>query len=154
MRPVSKKYSVSLGWNIMYPEHLQYLTPTGRHAGLDFACPKGTSVIFSVDGILNFKGYKRGFGNCLIIKFWSGTLLWKKAYRLILAHLDSIVTEKNIGEKVGKWELAGYSGASGAYYYDPEIKEFRDFYHLHAEVQEKIGGMWTAINPSFAIGIS
>lgn len=152
MRPVPKQYEVSFGYGKKYPSNLQYLTADGKHHGIDYATPKGTPVIRGVDGIHYYAGYLRGYGFCVITKFTTGALLWKKVYRLILAHLDRITTTKRIGEKVGKWEQIGLSGASGAYYYDPDQKKMRNFYHLHAEVQEKTSVGWVSIDPAFAIG--
>ncbi|OFY95234.1 MAG: hypothetical protein A2309_02895 [Bacteroidetes bacterium RIFOXYB2_FULL_35_7] len=143
MRPVPKQYKMHFGFGELYPPALQYLTIDGRHKGFDFLTPKGINVIASVDGILNFAGWKRGFGNCVYIKFWAGRWLRQTTYRLILAHLDKILIEKKINARIGKWETIGLSGDSGMALNHP---------HLHLQCDQLIQGQWIPVNPSFAIG--
>ena len=145
MRPVPKQFKVNFDFGLKYPPELQYLTVDHLHHGKDFACPKGIPVIFAVDGILNFKGFKRGYGHCVIVKFKTGILWSGKTFRLILAHLEAITTDRKIGQRVGKWESCGLSGDSGMAVGHP---------HLHVECQELKDGIWVAINPSFVVGSS
>lgn len=152
MRPVAQKYDISLGYLEAYPDYLQYLTEDGRHHGVDYLTPRGTPVKCSADGILNYAGWLRGYGNVVIIKFSVGIFWGQRLYRIILAHLDSISIKKKIGERISKHEEAGLSGASGAIYYDPKLKKTRPFFHLHAEVQQFIDKKWVTINPTFLIG--
>lgn len=143
MRPVTKNYKMHFGFNEPYPDNLKYLSSDGLHKGNDYLAVKGTHVSCAVDGILNFKGFKRSYGNCVIIKFFTGNLFTRKTYRVILAHLDSISIKKNIGEKVSKYEEAGISGDSGSASGHP---------HLHAQVDKLINGQWVPINPAFVFG--
>ncbi|MBN2057712.1 MAG: M23 family metallopeptidase [Candidatus Saganbacteria bacterium] len=135
MRPCPHK--MHFGYGERYPANLRNLTQDGRHHGQDFLTPKGTRIIACVNGVVNYKGWLRGYGLTLIIKFWvSG-----KTYRLILAHLSRVTTSKKIGEKVKKTDIVALTGDSGMATGHP---------HLHLEVQVLWGGKtWRAVNPGF-----
>lgn len=154
MRPCGHNYHVTFGYNKKYPEELAHLTKDGRHHGVDFGTPLGTPILASVDGVLNYKGWLRGFGNTVIIKFWTGSLFNRQTYRVILAHLESITTEKKVGAKIRKFEIVGFSGATGAQYWDPAKKIVRPFFHLHAEVQQLKDKQWEHVNPKFVFGVA
>ncbi|MFH1361046.1 MAG: M23 family metallopeptidase, partial [bacterium] len=135
MRPCPQK--MHYGFGEKYPQHLRWVTKDGRHHGQDFLCPKGTSIIACVDGVVYDRSFHRGFGLSFWIKFWSGG----KTYRLILAHLSRITNRKKVGEKIKKTEMIGLTGDSGSAQGHP---------HLHLEVQVLWGGKsWRPVNPSF-----
>lgn len=144
MRPVPKFYRMHFGFGVPYPTSLQHLTEDGKHHGYDYLTPIGTAGCAGVDGILNNKGYLRGFGQSIIVKFWTGSLWWKKEYRIILAHLYKITTDKMIGSKISKSELLYLTGDSGMAKGHP---------HLHIEVQLRTKNGWVAVDPKFAVGV-
>jgi len=143
MRPVAKNYKMHFGWNQPYPDNLKYLSSDGLHKGQDYLTPTGTTVIASVDGIVNFTGWKRGFGNCVYIKFFTGNILNRSIYRCILAHLYCINTELIVGQKINKWAEIGKSGDSGMAKNHP---------HLHFQVDQLINKLWVPVSPYFVTG--
>jgi murein DD-endopeptidase MepM/ murein hydrolase activator NlpD len=145
MRPCAKQWKITFPYGELYPPELQYLTADKKHHGIDYGCIIGTSVIAPVNGIVNFKGFKRGFGNCVYIKFWTGYWPLQHVYRVILAHLSQINEELVVGDRITKWTEIGKSGDSGMASNHP---------HLHCEVQDYIEGVWVAVNPSFVVGKS
>jgi murein DD-endopeptidase MepM/ murein hydrolase activator NlpD len=143
MRPVPNRYKMHFGFGELYPPELQYLTSDKKHHGQDFLTPIGTTVGACVDGVVNFIGWKRGYGNCIYIKFFTGNILNRKTYRLILAHLSKITTDKKVGQKVSKYNNVALSGDSGMAIGHP---------HLHLEVQLLTNGIWVPVNPQFVTG--
>ena len=143
MRPVPKIYKMHFGFGEDYPPELKSLTKDGKHHGFDYLTPSGTLGSAGVDGVLNHIGFLRGYGLAVIVKFWTGSLWWKKQYRVIMAHLSYILTLKRVGEKVKKTENLYITGDSGTAKGHP---------HLHVEVQEYTEVGWVAIDPSFAVG--
>lgn len=143
MRPVPKLYKMHFGFGEKYPKELQYLTEDGKHHGFDYLTPIGTPGSSGVDGIVNHLGSLRGYGLCLIVKFWSGRFLQKKEYRALIAHLASISESLRVGSKLRKTENCYFTGDSGMAKGHP---------HLHYEVQVRTKRGWIAVNPSFAVG--
>jgi len=143
MRPCPIRYKITFPYGKIYPPEYQYLTADHKHHGIDYGTPIGTSVGACVDGIINFIGYLRGYGNTLIIKFFVGNIFNRKTYRLILAHLDKITTAKKVGQKISKFNNVALSGDSGMATGHP---------HLHLQVEQLIKGIWVPINPSFVVG--
>lgn len=142
MRPVAKQYKIGLGWNVPYPPELAHITEDGKHHGVDFLTPKGIPVIASANGIVNFTGWKRGYGWCVYIKFWQGWRFSRRTFRVILAHLSIINLNLIVGRKILKWDKIGESGNSG----------MATGPHLHAEVQELKDNRWIPVNPDFLFG--
>lgn len=143
MRPVPKKYKMNFGYLEEYPDNLKWITKDGKHHGQDFLAPKGTSVIASVDGYMEFVGWLRGFGNCAIIRFKGNAFDIRATFRVILAHLSHIDQKLNHGLKIRKWDEIGKSGDSGYAKNHP---------HLHIQVEKLKNGVWVHIEPSFVTG--
>jgi len=142
MRPVPKSWIVSLSYGKMYPADLQHLTQDGRHHGIDYATPLGTAGSSGVNGVLNHRGFLRGYGLSMIVKFWTGMFWWKKMYRAIMGHLSEVITSKKVGEKISKYENIYRTGNSGA----------AKGYHLHYEIQEYTKNGWVSVDPEFVVG--
>lgn len=143
MRPVLKQFRMHFGFNEAYPPELAYLTHDGKHKGFDYLTPKETRVFAPVDGVFNYIGWKRGYGNCIYIKFWSGWAFTRRTFRVILAHLSEEESSIVVGQKCTKGQLIGYSGDSGMAVNHP---------HLHVQVEELIKGTWVPIDPAFVVG--
>ncbi len=79
---------------------------TREHKGVDFAAPRGTKVRSSGDGIVEFAGQQRGYGNVVIIKHANGV-------STLYAHLDSFADGLSKGDKVEQSEVIGAVGATG-----------------------------------------
>lgn len=79
---------------------------SGKHEGVDIACPVGTEVFAPIDGEVVKVGQCWGaaFGhNSVLLKVKGGFLLF--------AHLQDYKVK--VGEKVTKGKLLGHSGADG-----------------------------------------
>lgn len=142
MRPVNENYKMHFGFGEAYPPELAHLTIDGKHHGFDYLTPTGTEVFASVDGVINFVGWKRGYGKCIYIKFWTGKI-FKKTYRLILAHLSAIEPTLKVGQKIKKTKQVACSGDSGMATNHP---------HLHLQCEQLIDGQWIPVNPHFVTG--
>lgn len=81
-----------------------YTDPKG-HTGIDYACPEGTPILASADGIVMFAGWDNtGYGNCVII-------LHNGKTATLYAHLSVITVLPN--QKVKQGDIIGYSGNTG-----------------------------------------
>lgn len=91
------------------------------HAGIDFAAPKGKPIYAADNGTVIFSGWKKGYGNVIIIDHG-----WKdnKNYSTLYAHQSRRIVTK--GATVNKGKLIGYVGSTG-YSTGP---------HLHFELRE------------------
>lgn len=75
-----------------------------RHTGIDIKVRTGTSVKAAADGVVEFAGYRRGYGWTVIINHGYG-------YKTLYAHNSSLIVKG--GEKVKKGMHISYSGNSG-----------------------------------------
>ncbi len=76
------------------------------HHGIDYAAPKGTPVEASGDGRVVFAGWKRGYGNFIVIRHNS---IYTTAY----GHLSRIKKGIKKGRRVAQGEVIGYVGSTG-----------------------------------------
>lgn len=77
------------------------------HTGIDYACPIGTPILASADGVIRFIGMdKTGFGNCVIIEH-------DATHATLYAHLSTLGTIYFPGTKVYQGEVIGWSGSTG-----------------------------------------
>jgi len=76
------------------------------HLGVDYAASEGTQVSAVGDGRVIFAGYKKQFGNIVIISHCNG-------YRTYYGHLSKIAKKINQGAKVHQSQVIGYVGATG-----------------------------------------
>ncbi|RQO34269.1 peptidase M23 [Herminiimonas sp. KBW02] len=76
------------------------------HKGVDFAAAIGTPIRASGDGVIDFAGTQRGYGNVVIIKHWS-------KYSTAYAHMSRFATNIRKGSKVSQGQVIGYVGMTG-----------------------------------------
>lgn len=107
-----------------YGEVIPGITFNGKpHTGIDYACPAGTEILASADGIVMMAGWDgTGYGNVIIILHEA-----KKA--TLYAHLNKCMVFKN--QKVRQGDVIGLSGATGGTAAYPITGP-----HLHFEVRK------------------
>jgi murein DD-endopeptidase MepM/ murein hydrolase activator NlpD len=74
------------------------------HKGIDYAAPTGTPIRTVGDGVVEFAGTQRGYGNVIEIKHRDGK-------STVFAHLSRIGVQK--GQKVEQGQLIGAVGSTG-----------------------------------------
>lgn len=74
------------------------------HKGVDYAAPTGTPVRTVGDGVVDFAGVQRGYGNVIEIKHRDGK-------STVFAHLNSMKVQK--GQKVEQGDVIGAVGTTG-----------------------------------------
>ena len=75
-----------------------------QHLGVDYAAPTGTPVRSIGDGVVEFAGVQRGFGNVVIVDHGKGNTT-------VYAHLSKIHVHK--GEKIAQAKYLGEVGTTG-----------------------------------------
>ena len=76
------------------------------HGGIDMACPKGTPIYPSMDGVVTATGYNSTYGNYVIIQHHSG-------YKTLYGHMSKILCKKgNFVYTSTKIGLVGSTGMS------------------------------------------
>ena len=76
------------------------------HRGVDFFAPAGTPIRATADGVVDFVGSQRGFGNMIVIRH-NGT------HSTLYAHLRSFSEGVKPGVKVTQGDVIGAVGATG-----------------------------------------
>ncbi len=76
------------------------------HLGVDFAAPIGTPVHAAGNGRIIFKGWKGGYGNCIVIRHIDG-------YKTLYGHLHKFARGIRRGSYVKKGKTIGYVGSTG-----------------------------------------
>jgi murein DD-endopeptidase MepM/ murein hydrolase activator NlpD len=76
------------------------------HAGVDWAAPPGTPVKAAFEGVVEFAGVNKGFGNLIVLAHPNGMSTY-------YAHLSGFADGLKIGAKVGSGDLIGYVGSTG-----------------------------------------
>lgn len=94
------------------------------HAGLDIAAPKGTSIGAAAEGVVTFAGWKKGYGNMVIIRHPDGR---ETRY----GHAEKLFVSQ--GDTVSSGQLIAAVGSTGK----------STGPHLHFEVRED----GQAVNP-------
>lgn len=79
---------------------------TRQHAGIDFAAPHGTRVMAASDGVIQFAGVQRGYGNVIIIEH-NGRV------ETLYAHLSGFAQGIKKGAKVAQGDIIGFVGSTG-----------------------------------------
>lgn len=77
-----------------------------QHKGVDFAAAAGTPIHASGDGVIDFEGTQKGYGNVVVIKHWSN-------YSTAYAHMSRFAPGVHQGSKVSQGEVIGYVGMTG-----------------------------------------
>lgn len=93
------------------------------HAGVDLAASKGTPVMASAKGFVDFAGKHKGYGNMVII------VHYETGYKTRYAHLDSI--KVSVDDNVEAGDLIGTVGATG---HVRTSSKHGDPSHLHFEI--------------------
>ncbi|WP_101049092.1 M23 family metallopeptidase [Macromonas nakdongensis] len=75
------------------------------HLGVDYAAPTGTPVRSVADGVVEFAGWQRGYGNVIHIQH-------RQNKTTVYAHLSRIDVRK--GQRVGQSDRIGAVGSTGA----------------------------------------
>lgn len=76
-----------------------------EHTGVDFGAPTGTPVRVVGDGVVEFAGVQRGYGNVIYVKHPNGR------DTTVYGHLSKI--DVKVGEKVAQGETIGEVGSTG-----------------------------------------
>ncbi len=79
---------------------------TTMHRGVDFAAPRGTSVMAAGDGVVERAGRYGAYGNYVRIRH-NGT------YKTVYAHLKSYARGVRSGKRVRQGQTIGYVGSTG-----------------------------------------
>lgn len=79
---------------------------TREHKGVDFAAPTGTKIRSSGDGVVEFAGQQRGYGNVVEIRHRNGI-------STLYAHLNGFAAGVHSGTRVAQGEVIGYVGSTG-----------------------------------------
>lgn len=118
-----------------YGELITGVTANGKpHTGIDYACPAGTPILASANGVVSAAGWDlTGYGFRVI-------LLHPDGNGTLYAHLDSISVDLN--EKVIQGQEIGLSGRTGNVYPPDERGN-----HLHFEARRKWNDYTTHFNP-------
>lgn len=90
------------------------------HAGMDFSAPVGTNIFATGDGVVEFVGWKQGYGNCMIIDHGYD-------YRTLYGHISKFNKSLKKGSKVRRGDIIAYVGNTGK----------STGPHLHYEVRYK-----------------
>ena len=91
--PISQGYGVTTG------------TDANGHTGIDYACPEGTEILASADGVVMFSQFdSTGYGNAVIIQHNDGK-------STVYAHLSKINVVQR--QKVNQSDVIGLSGNTG-----------------------------------------
>jgi murein DD-endopeptidase MepM/ murein hydrolase activator NlpD len=76
------------------------------HTGIDYAAPTGTRVRAAGNGIVEFAGWKGGYGRVVILRH-------RSQYSTLYAHLSRIAPEVRPGTRVAQGEVVGHVGSTG-----------------------------------------
>ncbi len=76
------------------------------HLGVDYAAPRGTPVKATAGGKIIHKGWKGGYGKCIIVAHSNGL-------RSLYAHMSRYKKGLRIGSYVPQGKVIGYVGSTG-----------------------------------------
>jgi murein DD-endopeptidase MepM/ murein hydrolase activator NlpD len=74
------------------------------HQGIDYAAPPGTPVRAVGDGVVEFAGWKNGYGNVVFLEH-------SKGHSTVYAHLSSVAVR--LGQKISQGQHLGGVGSTG-----------------------------------------
>lgn len=77
-----------------------------NHNGVDFGAPTGTPVKATSDGVVEFVGTQRGYGNVVVLRH-------RGKYSTAYAHLNGFAGKLRKGMSVDQGDLIGYVGSTG-----------------------------------------
>ncbi|MFT4100511.1 MAG: M23 family metallopeptidase [Burkholderiaceae bacterium] len=76
------------------------------HKGVDFAAPTGTRVRSTGDGVVEFVGRQRGYGNVIIVRHVA-------KITTLYAHLNGFASAIKEGTRVTQGDVIGFVGSTG-----------------------------------------
>ena len=76
------------------------------HKGVDYAAPRGTPIKAAGDGRVVFAGWKRGYGNTIILQHGS-------IYSTLYGHMSRLHKRARRGQRVYQGQIIGYVGQTG-----------------------------------------
>lgn len=76
------------------------------HTGVDYAAPAGTRVRAAGDGVVEFAGWKGGYGKVVILRH-------RSRYSTLYAHLSGIAPGVGRGLRVAQGDVIGRVGSTG-----------------------------------------
>lgn len=76
------------------------------HKGIDYAASKGTPVMATADGVVEFKGWQKGYGNLIVLKH-------EAQYSSAYGHLSGFSKTLRNGVRVKQGDVIGFVGATG-----------------------------------------
>jgi murein DD-endopeptidase MepM/ murein hydrolase activator NlpD len=77
-----------------------------QHTGIDFAAPHGTRIMAASDGVVQFAGVQRGYGNVIIVEH-------PNRVETLYAHMSGFAPGIKKGAKVVQGDIIGYVGSTG-----------------------------------------
>ena len=94
-----KRMASGYGWRVDPVYHVRRF-----HSGMDFTAPTGTEVMATGNGVVDFVGWKQGYGNTIIINHGFG-------YETLYAHLSKQLCRA--GQKVSRGDIIAEVGSTG-----------------------------------------
>lgn len=94
-----KRMASGYGWRVDPVYHVRRF-----HAGMDFTAPTGTEVMATGNGVVEFVGWKQGYGNTVIINHGFG-------YQTLYAHLSKQLCHP--GQQVVRGDIIAEVGSTG-----------------------------------------
>jgi len=76
------------------------------HKGVDYGAPVGTRVRSTSDGVVEFAGWKGGYGRVIVVRHTND-------YSTLYAHLSGLAKGLAPGQRVTQGELIGFVGMTG-----------------------------------------
>ena len=76
------------------------------HKGTDFAAPSGTPIYAAGDGVIDYKGWRGGYGNYIRVRH-------NKTYSTAYAHMKGFARGIAQGKRVKQGDVIGYVGTTG-----------------------------------------
>ena len=76
------------------------------HKGVDYAAARGTSIKSAGNGRIVFRGWKGGYGNCVVVQHGG-------KYRTLYGHMSRFQRGQQVGSRVSQGDVIGYVGSTG-----------------------------------------
>lgn len=76
------------------------------HKGVDYGAKRGTSILATGDGVVQYAGKKGGYGNTVILRHGGN-------YTTLYAHMNKFGKGIRTGKRVTQGQTIGYVGATG-----------------------------------------
>ena len=99
IRPVNGQTTSRFGYRLS-----EFTKKKEFHKGYDIGAPKGTKIVATADGVVQFSGRDGSFGKMIVIKHGYG-------YKTRYAHASKLMKKK--GEQVKKGDVVALVGNSG-----------------------------------------